>query len=881
MTQTPFKNKWKIPERNFQMVHSDTFGPFEVSANGNRYMLVITDIKTTFVWPFPMKRKSDAAAIIEEWIKMVKVHHKSNVEIWHDDEGGEFMAKDFRKMLKKLAIVRTVTDTATPEMNPFAERAGRTLVEMTRAMLFSAGLPKWLWVEAFIWAATLKNMRSSRRLGHLTPWELLKGEKPNMKHIFIFGSPLEFKDNRHGLQKLQSRSRSGLYLGYDFEQHTYRILEPGKKLVTFSRSVKVDESEILDQHEQPRIQKILEGAPLGNKPPTPLDDGVEELDLFMFSDYPEQEEENPRPAPPVVPQVPAGDPPVVIPPPPPVINQPPLVPPPIQRQQPKRSSRQKPVDRLQPSKNKKRNNVRKAFCLNTKMLVEYTEPSTYKQAVTGIDKHLWIAAIRLELERFRELGVWKNVPRKKNYRYTRPKWVFAVKLDGDGNYVKHRARVVCMGNTQVHGVNYDQTYAPVVRLESFRLLLAISAKKGWKVWHLDVKTAFLNADIDEYDIYMTFPEGYMGPMDPSMCLKLLKSMYGLKQAGRLWSKKLFSVMRALGFVQSKNDPCVFISPLLIVAIYTDDILLAGPCFAFYSKVKAALIAEFDMNDEGEVSTFCSIRVQKTENGFRIDQQAYIRRVLEEFNMVDCKPQPTPMQDRPSLNVNTEPTYDCPYRSAIGKFRYLVDGTMPNLALAVSILSSYQNNYREEEWTAVKRVMRYLKHVSNQYIEYGCSDEIYASSDASYAMEPDAKSRGGWFMMVYGGPISWNSKKQTITAQSSMEAELITLNAATKESRWLTRLLLDMQTDIPTFPLKIKEDNQATIDWCKNPIFHSKTKHIPVRYHYVREQLEEGKIALNWTPTNDMEADMHTKPLAKILLKKHCSAAGLQYDNIDT
>lgn len=139
MTQTPFKNKWKIPERNFQMVHSDTFGPFEVSANGNRYMLVITDIKTTFVWPFPMKRKSDAAAIIEEWIKMVKVHHKSNVEIWHDDEGGEFMAKDFRKMLKKLAIVRTVTDTATPEMNPFAERAGRTLVEMTRAMLFSAG----------------------------------------------------------------------------------------------------------------------------------------------------------------------------------------------------------------------------------------------------------------------------------------------------------------------------------------------------------------------------------------------------------------------------------------------------------------------------------------------------------------------------------------------------------------------------------------------------------------------------------------------------------------------------------------------------------------------------------------------------------------------
>jgi hypothetical protein len=452
-----------------------------------------------------------------------------------------------------------------------------------------------------------------------------------------------------------------------------------------------------------------------------------------------------------------------------------------------------------------------AVCLKTSMIVEYTEPSNYKEAISGIDKHLWIAAIELELERFDELEVWVETLRKKGHKLIRPKWVFAIKLDGNGNYVKHRARLVGMGNTQIHGINYDETYAPVVCLESFRLLMSISARKKWTVWHLDVKTAFLNADIDEYDIFMAFPDGYLRPKDPSKCLKLKKSIYGLKQAGRLWSKKLFAVMQELGFAQSKNDPCIFMSPLLIVAIYTDDILLAGPSFKFYSKVKAALMSEFDMNDEGEVSTFCSIRVQKTEVGYRLDQQAYINRVLKEFNMNECKPVGTPMSARPSENTNTEPTYNCPYRSAIGKFRYLVDGTMPNLALPVSILSSAQNNYRQEEWKAVKRVLRYLQHVGTQYIEYGGSGEIYASSDASYAMEPKARSRGGWFMHVYGGPISWDSKKQTVGAQSSMEAELITLNSAARECVWLKRLLLDMQTDLKTFPLKIKEDNKAFID----------------------------------------------------------------------
>lgn len=875
MAQSPYKKNWKIPDRNFQMVHSDTFGPFEVSANGYRYMLVIEDIKTTFIWPFAMKKKSDAAGIIETWLKMVKTHFKSDVEIWHDDEGGEFSSTQLQEVFRKMSVKRTVTDTATPQMNPFAERTGRTLLEMTRAMLFAAGLPKWLWAEAFIWAATLKNMRPSRRLGQKTPWELVKGTKPDMKHIFIFGSPLQFKDNRDGLKKLQPRSLPGLYLGYDFDQHTYRILEPGRKLVTFSRSVKVNEDEILDQHDKPLIQSILDGCSIANRPPEILDGEEELMDMSLFDDEPLQDDRFQAAV------VPAPQIPVVPPPaqqqPPPIPPQAPQVPPAVSSRRPTRSSTRKPVDRYSSTK-RGRNTTRMAVSLNTKMLVEYSEPTTYKQAVTAGDKHLWLAAIRLELERFDELGVWTEVPRKKEYKCIRPKWVFAVKFDGEGLYVKHRARLVGMGNTQIQGVNYDETFAPVVRLESFRMLLAVSSHKKWTVWHMDVKTAFLNADIDDYDIYMSYPEGYLKPKDPSRCLKLKKSIYGLKQAGRLWSKKLFSVMRQMGFAQSANDPCVFSSPLLTIAIYTDDILLAGPDFDFYSRVKATLVSEFAMNDEGEVSTFCGIRVQKTDQGYRIDQQAYAQRVLEEFNMLDCKPMKTPMENRPSENPNTEPTYDCPYRSAIGKFRYLVDGTMPNLALSVSILSSTQHNYREEEWKAVKRVLRYIKYVSNQYIEYGTSDRIYASSDASYAMEPEARSRGGWFMHIYGGPVSWHCKKQTVTAQSSMEAEVITLNSAAKEAVWLVRLLLDMQTDVPTFTLKIKEDNQASINWTKNPVFHSKSKHILVKYHYIRELWDANKISLDWTPTAEMEADMHTKPLSRVLLERHCRGAGLKYDS---
>jgi hypothetical protein len=355
------------------------------------------------------------------------------------------------------------------------------------------------------------------------------------------------------------------------------------------------------------------------------------------------------------------------------------------------------------------------------------------EASKNIDHEYWDRAIDVETKSLEGHGTWVLTKFMKGMRVIKTKWVFKLKFDAAGDYEKHKARLVARGFSQIKGVNFDDTHAPVVRLASLRIIIALASHKNMRLWHIDIKGAFLNAELTEHELYMEVPE-YLRKGNEGMVCKLLKSIYGLKQSGRLWWFTLCNFLLDLGFTQSLSEPCLFWKDGLYLCVYTDDILVAGSSEAAYLSLKNSLKSKFDINDLGKVSSFVGIRVIKNEIGYRLDQTAYIDEILEQFNMTDCTPADTPMQNYPTPNTAKVPSCDKPFRNAIGKLRYLVDGTFPNLATAVQILSSRQHNYIEEDWTAVKRIFPWLKKVRTQHIQYGGSDDILGSSDASYAMD---------------------------------------------------------------------------------------------------------------------------------------------------
>jgi hypothetical protein len=479
----------------------------------------------------------------------------------------------------------------------------------------------------------------------------------------------------------------------------------------------------------------------------------------------------------------------------------------------------------------------------TKVIPEalFTEPKNIEEAKRNIDYEYWEGAIDAETKNLSDHGTWILVKYVSGMRIIKTKWVFKVKYFASGDYEKHKARLVARGFSQIKGVNFDETHAPVVRLGSLRCLIAYASNQNWTLWHIDIKGAFLNAELKEHKLYMEVPEN-MRKGNEGMVCELVKSIYGLKQSGRLWWFTICEFLIGLGFKQSVSEPCLFVSSKLCLCVYTDDILIAGTCVDAYQSLKKSLVSKFDINDLGEATSFVGIRIAKNDTGYRLDQTAYIDEILALYRMTDCTPADTPMQNYPSPNLTKSPACDKPFRNAIGKLRYLVDGTFPNLAPAVQILSSRQHNYREEDWTAVKRIFRWLKKVRTQYIQYGGSDERIGSSDASLSMCTETRrSTSGYIFKWYGGPVTWQCKRQTIVATSSMEAELVSLCTTAKEGVYLNKCAIDLGIPKDSLSIIIEEDNQSCIKWCENPVFHSRSKHIEVRYYFIRDMVQKREV----------------------------------------
>nr|GEU80601.1 ribonuclease H-like domain, reverse transcriptase, RNA-dependent DNA polymerase [Tanacetum cinerariifolium] len=465
------------------------------------------------------------------------------------------------------------------------------------------------------------------------------------------------------------------------------------------------------------------------------------------------------------------------------------------------------------------------------LLLLEEEPRNYKEAAQ--DKK-WIEAMQIEIDSVNKNKTWKLATLPDNQKAIGLKWVFNTKRDGNGKIIKHKARLVANGYVQEHSIDYDEVFAPVARMETVRLILALSAYHRWEVHHLDVKSAFLYGELKE-EVYVTQPKGFKKPGNENKVYRLVKALYGLKQAPRAWNMKLDQTLKSLDLKKCTLEQAIYTrirkDSMLLVGFYVDDLIVTRSSKEDLQKFKSQMEERFEMSDLGLLAYYLGIEVTQTEGGISIKQTRYANKILKEARMVDCNETKIPMDPETKLIKERELVDATKYRSLIGCLRYLLH-TRPDLSYSVRLLSRFMQKPREQHMKAIRQVLRYIKGTLNFSINY------------------------------YKKAIVTAVMKQPTVALSSCESEFMAATAAVCQALWLQRLL-NALISWKKEKVTIRVDNKSAIALMKNLVFHGRSKHIDIRYHFIRECVEKNQIEVEHISGDLQRADILTKALARI------------------
>jgi hypothetical protein len=455
----------------------------------------------------------------------------------------------------------------------------------------------------------------------------------------------------------------------------------------------------------------------------------------------------------------------------------------------------------------------------------------------------WVMAMQEELNNFTSNEVWHLVPRP-NQNVVGTKWVFRNKQDEHGVVTRNKARLVAKGYSQVEGLNFDETYAPVARLESIRILLAYATYHGFKLYQIDMKSAFLNGPIKE-EVFVEQPPGFEDSEYPYHVYKLSKALYVLKQAPRAWYEYLRDFLITNGFKVGKADPTLFTKTiakdLFVCQIYVDDIIFGSTNKSTCEEFSRIMIQKFEMSMMEELKYFLGFQVKQLQGGTFISQTKYIQYILNKFGMKDAKPIKTPMGTNGHLDLDTggKSVDQKVYRSMIGSLPYLC-ASRSDIMLSVCMCARFQADPKEVHLRVVKRIMRYLVYTPKFGLWYpkGSTFDLICYSDADWAgCKIDRKSTSGTCQFLERSLMSWASKKQNSVALSTAKAEYIAAGHCCAQLLWMRQTLRDYGYKLSKVPLLC--DNESAIHMADNPVEHSRTKHIDIRYHFLRDHQQRG------------------------------------------
>jgi Reverse transcriptase (RNA-dependent DNA polymerase)/GAG-pre-integrase domain/gag-polypeptide of LTR copia-type len=902
-TRRPFDGETDKSLDPLELVSFDLWGPSRTqSASGKVYMMIMVDAGTSCKYGDYLADKSDATTIAAFEVFRTQAETATGRQIRRIRCDGAFDTAAWKAYCQPLGIKQEFTAPYSSSQNGLAERAIRTTIEDVRTLIHDSGLGHSYWAEGAAYSIYTRNLIPSRRFPGKIPLESFTGKRQSVSHLRVFGAKCWAKiPTLHGAQvtggsKLDPRSVQCRFLGYATGAGNYKVQAVETRRVYVSRDVIFEEG-------QPRRTLTSVGEEMVDSqilfdtldtPPANIRTSDHDDPEIAISNDPDLAVDN--------------DP----------VTQPNIARPiPVEPQQPPRhqdnitAAERRSTRAPKPSQGvlhsmeyRKREETGKEegldwatntdrpkatstvshppedrenfiACFSDTKGIHYI-PHSYKEAMTT-DPARWMTAMETEMATLKAKRTWDLVLPPPDANIMDSMWVYDIKWDGQGNRIKDKARLVGKGYTQRFGVDYNETWAAVARLESVRMTSAIAAKLDLKLWRLDFVGAYLNSTTKE-DIYMRQAEGFVELGFEDHVAKLLHTIYGTMQGGHDWYETLCTTYDDLDYVTSRADPCVRIKEedgnYTITNTYTDDTYGASNSEEEERRRKEEIGKVWEIKDVGETEYFLGMRVQQDLGAgtIRLTQRPYWEHVVHRFSLEHIPPRNTPLPVGIALDNNMSPKTDSerkqmagkPYRAILGSVMWGQLATRPDLSFAVSLLARFQINPGIDHWNGLMHVIGYIKNTLDYGLTYYRDSDLspIAYVDADYGGCRDTRrSTSGYVFIMAGGAVTWSSKRQTTVALSTVEAEYVAMSRCAQQMTWMQSWMSEANIKYE-LPGIIRGDNRGAIALTKNTRDHGKVKHIDIRHHYIRELLQSGTIAMEQVSSADNLADIFTKPLPR-------------------
>jgi hypothetical protein len=854
-----------------------------------KYLLTIVDDFTRYTWVILLAKKSDVTRALTTWATREQNQQSTTIKVLRTDRGREFVNKVMASWCEKHGISHEVSIQHNPQQNGVAERHNDLIFNIVRCQLHWSGLPLTWWGEAALTAADVINHWPRTPLNGGTPHYAWHGVREDASQLHPFGCVVHIRIDPEDRTdpKLGPRSKRCAHLGKAPQSKGWRVLDTTSNKVVHSRDAVFEDTvpfytraapRELDPEDDKRLREDLEKS-LIELP----DESAIPVDKSDSSDEEDEDEDQTEPEP--LNLLPEGDAPRDA---------------PRQGSHPRISKLAMAARRLAAMGGQPRRSLRLQDTSRRALLCEALEeaalaagtlpgpvadlpPRTIQQAMARPDADKWKEATDKEVLCIHKNNTYDLVSRDSlptGANVLGNTWVFKIKTGG-----LYRARLCVRGDWQIEGVDFFEIFAPTARLQSLRTVLQLAATLGLRAELVDFVTAFMNGDLEE-DVFMRQIPGYEDPERPNHVCKLKKALNGIRQAPRQWFAKLREALLELGFKATVLDPTIFHrnadGHYFIVVVFVDDLLITASEQAALDEFKKELAKRFEIKCLGPVRTYLGMEVYRDEPGrlMHLSQQAYINALIRRFGMEDARAVDIPITVGHDLTNPAGPQgeQDAPeFPHLVGALMYLMVCTRPDIAYAISVLSRFmaKGRHTTTHMTAARRVLRYLKQTSNLSLTLGGTAplDVTAYADASQGDDKEnGKSTLAFHISLGAGLVSWKSKLSEVVAVSTAEAEYYAAVEAAKEADWLTGLLDELGWKEK--PYLLLTDSQSALSMIKNRVINARSKHIRVKFHFLREHHDQSRFILEYVPSADNLADFLTKALPADALRRK-TAASLQ------